>query len=113
MQCREMLYGLCSLQTNLHISFHHQSNVLLHQGTTFEELLPSSEIRNAMEKQSEKGTSELRATKPEYWSWPLDGSTQWGVCLSSGQPGLTWYESLPPDTSTWGVHLRSGQPDLT
>ena len=53
-----MLYGLCSLQTNLHISFLHQSDVLLHQGTTFEELLLSSEIRNAMEKQCEKGTSE-------------------------------------------------------
>ena len=50
MQCREMLYGLCSLQTNLLISFHHQSDVLLHQGTTFEELLLSSEIGNAMEK---------------------------------------------------------------
>ena len=33
--CREMLYGLCSLLTNLHISFHHQSDVLLWLGTTF------------------------------------------------------------------------------
>ena len=56
--CREMLYRLCSLQTNLYISLHHQSDVLLHQGTTFEELLLSSEIRTAMEKQSEKGRSE-------------------------------------------------------
>ena len=45
-----MLYGLCSLQTNLLISFHHQSDALLHQGTTFKELLLSSEIRNVMEK---------------------------------------------------------------
>ena len=50
MKYREMLYGLCSLQTNLLISFHHQSDVLLHQGTTFEELLLSSQIGNAMEK---------------------------------------------------------------
>ena len=27
MHCREMLYGLCSLLTNLHTSFHHQSDV--------------------------------------------------------------------------------------
>ena len=25
-QCKEMLYGLCSLQTNLHISLYHQSD---------------------------------------------------------------------------------------
>ena len=50
MHCREMLYGLFYLQTNLHKSFHHQSDVLLQQGTTFVELLLSSEIRNAMEK---------------------------------------------------------------
>ena len=48
--CREILYGLCSLLTNLCISFHHQSYVLLQQGTTFMKLLFSSEIRNAMEK---------------------------------------------------------------
>ena len=47
--CREMLYGLCSLLTNLHISFHHQSDVLLQQGTTFMKLLFSPEIRNATE----------------------------------------------------------------
>ena len=40
-QCREMLYRLCSLQVNLHISFHYQCDVSLHQGTTFEELLLS------------------------------------------------------------------------
>ena len=45
---REMLYGLCYLQTNLHISFHHQSDVSPQQGTTFAELLLSPEIRNAM-----------------------------------------------------------------
>ena len=38
-QHRKMLYGLSSLLTNLCISFHHQSDVLLHQGTTFEGLL--------------------------------------------------------------------------
>ena len=64
-----MLYGLCSLQTNLHISFHHQSDVLLQQGTTYVELLLSPEIRNAMEKSLEK------------------------VHLSSGQPDLTLYWS--------------------
>ena len=48
--CREMLYGLCFLLTNLHISFHHQSDVLLQQGTTFVKLLLSPEIRNVVEK---------------------------------------------------------------
>ena len=33
-KCREMLSGLFSVQTNVCISFHHQSGVLLHQGTT-------------------------------------------------------------------------------
>ena len=28
MQCKEMLYGLRSLQTNLYISLHHQSDIL-------------------------------------------------------------------------------------
>ena len=46
----KMLYRLFSLQTKLLISFHHQSDVLLHQGTPFGELLLSSQIRNAMEK---------------------------------------------------------------
>ena len=39
MQCKEMLYGLSSLQTNLCISLHHQSDVLQHNGTHYEELL--------------------------------------------------------------------------
>ena len=33
----EMIWGLFLLLTNLLISFHQQSNVLLHQGTTFKE----------------------------------------------------------------------------
>ena len=37
------------------ISFHHKSDVLLHQCTTFEELLLSPEIRNAKEKSLNKG----------------------------------------------------------
>ena len=52
-KCREMLYTLFSLHTNLLISFHHKSDVLLHQGTTFKELLLSSQTRNAMEKKSD------------------------------------------------------------
>ena len=47
---REMLLRLFSVQTNLLISFHHQSGVLLHKGTTFWELLLSSDIGNAMGK---------------------------------------------------------------
>ena len=43
-QCKEMLYGLCSLQMNLHISLHHQSDVLQHNGTNYEELIFSSDI---------------------------------------------------------------------
>ena len=53
MHCREMLYGLCSLPANLHISFHHQSDVLLQQDVTFGEQLLSPEIRNAIEKSAE------------------------------------------------------------
>ena len=75
MQCEEMLYRLCSLQTNLHISFHHQYDVLPHQGTTFEELLLLSEIRNPMEKTVQK------------------------VHVSSGLPNLTSYHSCPADAS--------------
>ena len=71
-----MLYGLCSLQTNLNISFHHQSDVLLHQGTTFEELLLSSVIRNPI------------------------GKTLQKVHLRPGLPDLTSYHSWPPDAST-------------
>ena len=100
-QCKEMLYGLSSLQTNLHIYFHHQSDVLLHQGTTFVELLLSTEIRNAMGKSLKK--VHLSSGQPdltEYQWWPLDGSM--GVCLSSGQLGLTSYQSLPPDASAAG-----------
>ena len=74
-----MLYGVCSLQTNLYISFHHQSDVLLYQGTTFEELLLSSELRNAMGKSLQK------------------------VHLSSGQTDLTSYNSWPPDASMGGM----------
>ena len=85
MQCKEMLYRLCSLQTNLHISFHHQSDVLLHQGTTFEELLLSSEI---------------------LWKKTLQKEH-----LSSGLPDQTSYYSWAPDASTRGIHLALGQPD--
>ena len=59
MQCKEMLCRLCCLQTNLCISLHHQSDVLLHQGTICKELILSSEIRNVLGKKSAKGTSEL------------------------------------------------------
>ena len=38
-KCMEMLSGLFPIQTNSLISFHKQSSVLLHQGTTFKELL--------------------------------------------------------------------------
>ena len=44
MQYKEMLYGLFSLQTNLHISLHYQSDVLQHNSTNYEELLLSSDI---------------------------------------------------------------------
>ena len=38
-QCKEILYRLFSLQTNLCISLHHQSDVLQHHGTYYKELL--------------------------------------------------------------------------
>ena len=72
-----MLCGLCSLQTNLHISLHHQSGVLLHKGTTFQELPLSSEIRNALGKSLQK------------------------VHVSSCEPDL----SASLDSCDWGVHL--------
>ena len=50
MHCREMLCRLCSFLTNFCISFHHQSDILLQQGTTFVKLLFSPEIRNVMQK---------------------------------------------------------------
>ena len=40
-----MLYGLFSLQTNLHISLHNQSDALWHNATNYEQLLFSSDIR--------------------------------------------------------------------
>ena len=43
-QYHEMLYGLFSLQTNLHISLHYQSDVLQHNSTKYEELLFLSDI---------------------------------------------------------------------
>ena len=43
-QCKEMLYGLFSLQTNLCISLHNQSDVLWHSITNYKELLFSSDI---------------------------------------------------------------------
>ena len=44
MQYKEMLYGRFSLQTNLHISLHYQSDVLWHSSTNYKELLFSSDI---------------------------------------------------------------------
>ena len=85
MQCKEMLYRLCSLQTNLHISFHHPSDVLLHQGTTFEELLLSSEIRNPMVKTA-KSTSECSSTRPNFIPFLATRCLYWGVHLTTGQP---------------------------
>ena len=51
MQCKEMLYRLCSLQTNVCISLHHQSDVLQHSGTNDEYLC---------HKASELGTSDCK-----------------------------------------------------
>ena len=78
MKCREMWHRLLSLQTNLLVSFHLQSDVLLHQGTTFNELLLSSQIRNAMEKSLTKGQPKVvthLATK--YLSWGARGRYIW------------------------------------
>ena len=82
--CREMLYRLCYLQTNLHISFHHQSDVSLQQGTTFTELLLSPEIRNAMENiwkryiwtQVNQTLAPVLATRCLSW---------WGLHLTEGK----------------------------
>ena len=47
-QYKEMLYRLFSLQTNLHISLHYQSDVLQHNGTNYKQLLFSSDILAGM-----------------------------------------------------------------
>ena len=39
-----MLYGLFSLQTNLHISLYYQPDILWHNGTNYKQLLFSSDI---------------------------------------------------------------------
>ena len=113
-QCREMLYRLCSLQTSLLKSFHHQSDVVLHQGTTFKELLLSSEIGNALEKSLNKG---LPVQMNYYCNWPHDVSTRvWGwvgIHLTKGQPALSSTKighkmSLPGG----GVHLTKLVPNL-
>ena len=44
MQYKEMLYGLFSLQTNLCISLHYQSDILWHNSTNYQELLFSLDI---------------------------------------------------------------------
>ena len=61
--CRGMLSGLCSLLTNLHISFHHQSDILLQQSTTFLKLLSHQKSEMQWTK-SALDTSELRSTRP-------------------------------------------------
>ena len=52
MQCKEMLYGLSSLQTNLCIPLHHQSDVLQHSGTNDKDYFSH--------KTSELGTSDYK-----------------------------------------------------
>ena len=68
---KEMLYGLCCLQTNLCISLHHQSDALLHESTTCEELILSSEIRNTLGKSLQK--VHLSSVQPDqkdnHMSW--------------------------------------------
>ena len=86
-KCREMLYRLLSLQTNLLISFHSQSDVSLHQGTTCEELLLSSQTRNAMEKVWPK-VNLIKVIIHLAMRCPLGGCgvKGAGVYLSKGQP---------------------------
>ena len=96
MQCKEMLYGLCCLQTNLHIPLHHQSDVLLHQGTTCEELILSSEIRNALGKSLQK--VHLSSVQPDQKDNHMS-------CLPDVVPLLV------TTCLYWGVHLTKNQPD--
>ena len=79
------------------------------------ELLLSPEIRNAIKK-AEKGTSDLRSTRPNFVLVLATRCLCWGEHLSSGQLDLTEYWSWPPGVSNGvggGVHLSSGQPDPT
>ena len=99
MHCREMLYGLCSLQTNLHISFHHQSDVLLQQATTFMKLLLSPKIRNAMEKVCQRYIwSQVNQTKLS--TGPGHLMSLLGVRVSGGWQGCR-------ALGAWGVHMKN------
>ena len=104
-----MLYGLCSLQTNLHISFHHKFDVLLHQGTTLEELLFIIRNQKCHGKNSAKGTSELRSTRPNFIPFLVTR------CLHEGGVHLTcrsaWPKGWPNVKLTWAA--STSQPDLT
>ena len=77
-----MLSRLLSVLTNLCISFQHQSGVLLHKGTTLEELLLSSQIENAMEKNKTKVSLTCSLTKCQPDPKPHPG----GLHLTRGQP---------------------------
>ena len=97
MQCKEMLYGLCSLQTNLHISLHHQSHVLQHHGTTCKELMFSSEIRNAPGKICKR------------YNWPQVSLTKRITHFMLTLCSMALHHQMP--LVGGGVHLTKHQPD--
>ena len=74
-----MLSRLFSVQTNLCISFHYQSGVLLHKGTTLYKVLLSSQIGNAMGKKVW-----LKQSLPKCQ--PDQNLTQGSINLTKGQP---------------------------
>ena len=116
--CKEMLCGLCSLQTNLCISLHHQSYVLWHHGTTCKELIFSSEIRNALGKSLQKvhlssGQSNQKDNHMSCLPYVvLGGTSKLGTteCTCQGDltcdctchPDLMKYQSCPLDAYIWG-----------
>ena len=109
MQCKEMFYRLSSLQTNLHISFHHQSDVLLHQVLLLRNYFYH---QKCYEKKSGKGTSDLWSTRQNCL---LVLPTRWlyfGDTSEHRSTGTNFIWVFATRCLYWGVHLSSGQADL-
>ena len=104
MQCREILCRLCSLQTNLLIPFHHQCDVLLHQGHSFKELFF---IRNC---KCYRKKSEHRAASPNELVPHLAMRCLYqgvGVHLIKGQPGQSSTKLGHEMSLMWGTSDQS------
>ena len=119
---RNVIWTIFSPDQFTHVLATINPDVLLHQGTTFKELLSSSQIRNAIEKSLTKGqpaqssntlgseislAGEVLLTKGQ----PAQSSTTLGHEMSLWQLHLTQCcTTLGHEISLQGVHLTKGQP---